>query len=424
MMSLLKTMMMGVLSLIILVFLGTYFITLNNDKNYFVAQMQSNAQDTATSLGLSLSHAMKDNDKLTTLSMVQAVFDRGYFSSILVNDIEGKTIVSRFRANSNEIVPRWFISFLDLKLVPASALVMSGWNQMGEVLVTTDINYVYEALWKNAEGLFLWYLFFAILSVSLVIFFIKWLLRPLQRVTAQALSICNREFPIEQNIPKSLELKQVTTAMNKMVRKLKRIFSEQLQQATQLREDAFIDSLTGLFNRRFFLQQLSSLIAQTDDFTPGIVGVIAIQGLDALNHVKGYVEGDNLIQEISAELKILNEKNERLICSRVGGSQFTFLYQSPPLDFVSETVQSLKATLNTIALKYEAIKIHIAFIPYISGATVSDTLTTMDKALHGVISDVVAEPSYSLPAQVSLPLLKKLLKSMNLFYLNRQLNKI
>ena len=41
--------------MLFMVFIGTYLITMNNDRNFFVMQqMESNAQDTATSLGLSL----------------------------------------------------------------------------------------------------------------------------------------------------------------------------------------------------------------------------------------------------------------------------------------------------------------------------------------------------------------------------------
>jgi hypothetical protein len=92
-MTLTKKMALGVLGLLLLVFAGTYLITVNNARNFFIQQLDSNAQDTATSLGLSLSQALATHDMGSMNAMVQAVFDRGYFSSIKVKDMKGNTLI-------------------------------------------------------------------------------------------------------------------------------------------------------------------------------------------------------------------------------------------------------------------------------------------------------------------------------------------
>lgn len=74
-MTLTKKLALGVLVMLLLVFLGTYLITMNNARNFFMQQIESNAQDTATSLGLSLSQSFAKDDVATMNSMVQAVFD-------------------------------------------------------------------------------------------------------------------------------------------------------------------------------------------------------------------------------------------------------------------------------------------------------------------------------------------------------------
>ncbi len=48
-MSLIKKMALGVLIMLLLIFMGTYLITMNNVRNFFIEQLDSNAQDTATS---------------------------------------------------------------------------------------------------------------------------------------------------------------------------------------------------------------------------------------------------------------------------------------------------------------------------------------------------------------------------------------
>ncbi|VEB29613.1 two component histidine kinase, GGDEF domain protein/EAL domain protein [Legionella pneumophila] len=60
-MTLTKKMAVGVLIMLLFVFIGTYFITMNNARNFFIQQLESNAQDTATSLGLSLSQSLNQS---------------------------------------------------------------------------------------------------------------------------------------------------------------------------------------------------------------------------------------------------------------------------------------------------------------------------------------------------------------------------
>jgi len=72
-MTLIKKMSLGVLLMLFLVFTGTYVITMTNARNFFIKQIESNAQDTATSLGLSLSQSLLSHDLPTMNAMTQAV---------------------------------------------------------------------------------------------------------------------------------------------------------------------------------------------------------------------------------------------------------------------------------------------------------------------------------------------------------------
>src|SRR3989338_7679656 len=152
-MTLTKRLALGVLTCLLVVFIGTYTITMHNSRNYFIEQLHSNAQDTATSLGLSLTHAVKNKDSATILAMVEAVFDRGYFQAIEVRDMDDKMIVSRQARSKNGAVPKWFVSVIHWPEISETALVMDGWQQAGTVKVISDNYYAYSALWRNAVQL-------------------------------------------------------------------------------------------------------------------------------------------------------------------------------------------------------------------------------------------------------------------------------
>ena len=107
-----------ILILLFLVCMGMYLITVHNERNFFIKQLNSNAQDTATSLGLSISQALAEKDKALMLSMVQAVFDRGYFRSITIVDVHGKPIVSRHvQEDINSAPPEWFKELMPLSSI-------------------------------------------------------------------------------------------------------------------------------------------------------------------------------------------------------------------------------------------------------------------------------------------------------------------
>ena len=377
-MTLTKKLAIGVLTMLFLVFIGTYLITLNNARNFFIQQIESNAQDTATSLGLSLSQSVATHDLATMNSMVQAVFDRGYFSLIEVQDIKGKVLVLKKQLPQQSDIPNWFLNLMQWPATDKSSLVMDGWIQAGKVSVISDPGYAYSSLWLNAKEMIKAYLLFALIALILIYSFIQFLLRPLKRVTAQALAISEHEFPIEHNIPKTPELKQVTLAMNKMVLKIQSLFKEQLQQTEALRIQVYQDPLTGMSNRRFFLQQLSSILDNEDEFIPGHIVMIVIDGLDELNQQKGYQQGDNLVLTVAQVCQKFWKQSTVSVMARINGSTFALInHERDPVIFdkeCKEFEQILRQSISDIAI----CKAYMGATDYFTHQSISNLLTMVD----------------------------------------------
>ena len=72
-MTLYKQIAIGIIALLVLGFTGTVFISTNNLRDFLETQLEAHAQDTATSLGLSLSPHMEPQDIATIQSMVDAI---------------------------------------------------------------------------------------------------------------------------------------------------------------------------------------------------------------------------------------------------------------------------------------------------------------------------------------------------------------
>lgn len=215
-MTLIQKTLIAVISLLLLIFVSTYIITLNNSRNFFIEQMNSNAQDTATSLGISLSQAVANHDSAMMLSMVEATFDNGFFSMIEVRNLKGELHISRFAPKRQNQAPDWFVNLIQWPSSVKNSVVMNGWKQSAEVLVISDTNYACNALWKNAVQLLYWDLFFILATLIIIYCFMRWILKPLQRIISQAEAMGNGYFQVETIIPETAELKQLTLAMNQI----------------------------------------------------------------------------------------------------------------------------------------------------------------------------------------------------------------
>ena len=161
-MTLYRQIAIGIIALLVVGFAGTVAISSSNLRAFLETQLKAHAQDTATSLGLSLSPYMQPQDTAVIQSMVDAIFDRGYYSAITVTALDGNTLVTRAASADSANVPEWFVNAVELQTPTAEALVMSGWKQSARVTVTSNPGNAYNQLLSNTIDTFWLFLFSAI----------------------------------------------------------------------------------------------------------------------------------------------------------------------------------------------------------------------------------------------------------------------
>lgn len=306
-----------------LVFAGTFAISINNTRNYLLQRMESHAQDTATMLGLTLTTQM--NDKPAIDSLVDAVFDRGYYQEIVIETMQGERLIERVNPLKIAGVPNWFVKLIPLTTPRRDALIMSGWTQNGRVLITSHPGYAYLELWRNAAQTLIWFSICSLLALALGVFLLRALLRPLKAVENQAEAICNRRYPILDKLPLTRELRQVVSAMNKVSRKVEQMFKEQTDLTEKLRAQVYQDPLTGLGNRRYFDTQLANLIQSPEEFSNGALLLLQLQDLNTINQVQGYPAGDQLLCQAAKTLKTNCSKSGEFIVARIAGADFAIV---------------------------------------------------------------------------------------------------
>ncbi len=84
---------------------------------------------------------------------------------------------------------------------------------------------------------------------------------------------------------------------------------------------AYVDELTGLYNRRFFLENLDRLL---EEGTPFTLCMIDLDGLKHANDSFGHRAGDDYLRTV-AQLLMHNSRATDLLC-RIGGDEFAILF--------------------------------------------------------------------------------------------------
>lgn len=333
----------------VLVFAGTFAVTVDNTRQYLTTQLESHAQDTATSLGLSLSSSGVSGDVLMMKSMVDALFDRGEYRRIVVESIDGEALVDRALAVKVYGVPDWFVRRVPLETPEATSKLMIGWRQAGQIRVRSHPGHAYEQLWKNAIETFRWSLLALLAAIAISGIALRFLLRSLRAVEAQALAIADQDFPRIEQVPRTRELRRVVLAMNRMTGKVEQLLGDQHAQMEQLREAAFGDSVTELGNERAFRRDLERFVAAREEHAYGMVVLLHMRGLDEANRAEGSALGDALLKATAARLRTIAEEHSGS-AARIGGAQFAMLLPDVPRSEIGDIIDPLVDDLSKLTV--------------------------------------------------------------------------
>lgn len=299
-------------------------VYLVNARVYMQEQLASHAQDTATSLGLVLPPALADKDTLRAEITVNAVFDRGFYRSIVVVGTKGEKLIEKNLAPTPVGVPLWFTQVFPLNAPSAESLISKGWAQMGRVVVTSHPNFAYKQLWRTTVEATLGMLLLYLLSLFAIHAFLSKILHPLKEIERVAHAISERDFQQIGSLPSARELRRVVKAINSMSAKLFAIIEHEVRQATRYRDESRRDLLTGLDNRRGFEQHVHSLLENGSDMVSGAMFLLQVADFNAYNVKNGYKDGDALLKDVAANLRGVWPARELLRC-RINGPTFAVM---------------------------------------------------------------------------------------------------
>ncbi|WP_334018588.1 bifunctional diguanylate cyclase/phosphodiesterase [Alteromonas sp. S015] len=303
-MSLTKQFSLGFLFVLLLVFISTIYINVNSTRNYIESQLSSHSQDTATSLGLSISPYLADDESLPIVeTMINAIFDSGYYQSIALLNTENEVILSKQNPPIPEGVPSWFRNMFPLSPPTSESEINSGWNIAGTLKVTSHPGKSYQQLWENAQRTFTLTLLLFIVGSTLLYAVLRAILTPVTSVVTASERISARDFSEIENIPATKELNLMVRAINKMAAILNKQHSELTAQAQSYYQSAYQDTLTKLGNKLALDNKLARLFANKEMMPSGYLVIIRLSSLGHVNDAEGAQTADIYINTLAHLLK-------------------------------------------------------------------------------------------------------------------------
>ena len=383
-MSLFKQLLLAISLFMLVVFSGNFIVTLESSRDQSNNQLLSHAQDAATALGVALTPNV--NDPAMIELMVSAIFDSGYYKKIRIVDLKnGKIILERSAVASIPNVPVWFVDLVDVTPQTSEATIMRGWQQAARVEVTSDPIFAVQRLWDNTLGNLLWMLSCSLICLRAGVLLLRKLLQPLNYLAKQSEAITRREFLTLSELPKTPELRRVIGAMNLMATKLKSLFEEQAIYSERLHNEAYLDSQTGIANRRAFDMQLQARLSDADT-APGYLMLIRVQDLGGLNQRFGGPHTDKLLLNIANLLTAQKEKYAFLTSTvaRIRGGEFALLCpgvtHSEMLELSHSLSQKLMAFYAT-GLSDQQPVAYTSMVPFSAGDNAQSLLIQADRLL-------------------------------------------
>ncbi len=341
-MTLYRQLLATMLLLFGLLFAATYWVQFNSTRTYLAQQQETTVINTATSLGLALTPYLENGDKVGAESVIQAIFDGGYYRLVRLDLLASKDVIEQENTNTIQGVPQWFINLGLFPEVSNESILTSGWLQLGKLKVVGHPGQAYYELWRGMSELASWFLVGFLITTILLMRALNYLLKPLKQICEQAVEIELHHFGHTIPEPNTHELKQVVQAINTLSGKLALQFKEQADEAEKLRERVYVDAVSGLGNRAYFVGQVNAWIAEAGQ---GGVMLVAVDMLDDIYRDEGFAARDNMVKSIAQALKEQLKGWDGAALARISATEYALLCPTDDLTQLKELAEVINSRI-------------------------------------------------------------------------------
>lgn len=362
-MTLSKQLLILISALFLMFFSANFALSVKNIKAYLEGEAQGHAQDTATSLGLSLSPYMTNTGDPIIKTMISAIFDMGYYKEIRLIDADNKELVSLRNDKGFEAVPNWFIDYLPMPPMTAQSEISSNWTLRGIVYVTLNPSFAYSKLYEQAKTSFYYALIIFMVSIVALALLLQVTLASLKRINQVALHITEGHFETIEKLPWTREVKNITVSINLMSRKIESTIIALNNKLDEMGASLLLDDLSGLYKKSVFETDMMNLLMAHN---PGYLMIIKVDNLAELVRDRGSNTIDQLLQAVAEKLKKTVERHPEAMVKtyRFYGGEFAMLVNNGSIELIELITQALRNDFDELGGKYSKPDLtHIGVAP-------------------------------------------------------------
>jgi diguanylate cyclase (GGDEF)-like protein len=375
-MSLIRQVWLLILGVLLMSLVGSMATLVITTRDTLQTHLQLRNADAATMLALALSQQQGDADRMRLVAMAQ--FDTGHYALVRLLGPDGSVMLERAGPQEGGMAPGWFGRWARLGGEAGVAQVSDGWRPLGSLQVVAQSSWAVDSLWAGCLRAVGFMGLVGMLAAGLGLMAVRAWRKPLNAVVQQAFALEAGRF--EQNPePRVPELRRVVRAMNALVRRLQTAFETQAEQVNALRMQASTDPVTGLMQRRAFVNQVESALRQAGGRGASLL-LLRLSDLNEINQRLGHDAADRLLGAVADTLQAYPRSVVGALCGRLNGSDFG-LYL-PAMGVAEETAASLIEGLRAAMGGAEA-KTHVVIgaADPILGGSVLAALAAADAAL-------------------------------------------
>lgn len=373
--------------LFLLVMVSLVYFQFTQTRDFMRLQMQSDLNNTMTSLGLMLQPHIETGDVVSAETLINVIFEGGFYRKVSLKWLADGKQQTWENPVDIEGVPQWLINLDVFGVQKKESVITSGWMQLATLEVEAHPALGYQQLWRTMNDTIMILSLLFIISIFMLRFRLNRILKPLHDIALQAKQLGQRNFGQDIDLPQTTELKDVVTAINSMSGQLKQVFLTLDQEVSELKEDKLIDQVSQLPNRQYLSAQINNWLNE-----PGFGGLILTKfdWLEDIHSKYGYQGRDQIIKVLSermvAELPSIAEG----VIARIANTEFAFLLTKAEHHQIESYLQTLIRIINQEISKAGCdanSKFALGVSQRIENMQPSDLLSQSDNALQQALKE-------------------------------------
>ncbi len=353
-MTLFKQMGITLSLFLALILVAVMVLNFKTATTFVQDQLYTNAQNTAHSLGLSLSKISDPSDHASIETMINAIYDSGYYERIALVDVQQKPLYVRETDVFISDVPQWFINAVTIENAHASSDIMMGWSRFGTLEVSGHTGNAYRQLYHAFRDLVQTFVLIGVVVLLALHLLLKLSLHSLKQIREQARGIIENRFIIETKMPFSTEFRSATVAMNAMVHKVKDIFERENETLVCYQGLLYKDTETPLYNRRYLTSKLPEFLKGDATLSQGVFVLLSIDELDRFKKEHGYEQYTAFIHILVQGLETCARPYAHALCIRLNENDFFLLLPLGDTEGIKAQMETLLKELHA-ALSMDAL---------------------------------------------------------------------